>query len=78
MSYGMFVLVVVFGALLGERLLRLKRQVNIDSFFGLSLFLAAGYCNYILCILGRVSSLRIEEHYKWYESSFVSYHTSKF
>jgi hypothetical protein len=32
----MFALVVVFGALLGERLLHLKRQVNIVSFFGLS------------------------------------------
>jgi hypothetical protein len=82
--------VVVFGALLSERSPHLKRQVNIV--FLLLIIIIQGYllhissycllylvfCNYILCILGCVSSLRVKEHYKWYQSSFLSQHASNF
>jgi hypothetical protein len=74
--------VVVFGALLSERSTHHKRKVNIAFLFPIIIIhgyifhissyclLYLVFCNYILCIPGNVSILRVKEHCKWYQSSF--------
>jgi hypothetical protein len=54
----------------------LNTKLSFTSFILLSL--VSSYCNYILYILGCVSSLMVKEHYMWHQSSFLDQHAFKY
>jgi hypothetical protein len=85
----MFLLtIVVFGSLRNEKSPHLKRQVNIvfllliiinkTAYFILFISFIWFFAFIIYVYLVCVSILRVKEHYKWYQGSFMSKHSSIF